>query len=181
MQAMTPTVPCGGRTLAAALAIVAIVAATGAALAGDGSGPVVLMLNKSDDTVAFVDPDTLEVLGKAPTGVGPHEVAVDSAGRFAYVANYGRRGDPGGDLSIIDVRAREAVGRIDLGSKCMPHGLAFGPGDRHLWVTCERDRIVHVVDPKRQQVVRTYETGQEVTHMIAVTPNGHQAFTANIG
>ena len=84
-----------------------LLTAVGAGAAGR-SGPVVLMLNKSDDTVAFVDPKNLELLGKAPTGVGPHEVAVDAAGEFAYIANYGRQ-TPGGDLSIIDVRARKGA------------------------------------------------------------------------
>lgn len=150
------------------------------ALAAGRSGPVVLMLNKSDDTVTFVDPKSLEILGKAPTGVGPHEVAVDAAGEFAYIANYGRQ-TPGGDLSIIDVRARKAAGRIDLGKKCRPHGLAFGPGDRELWVTCEVDQVVMVVDVKNRKVLRTYPTGQDVTHMIVLTPDGRQAFTANMG
>jgi YVTN family beta-propeller protein len=170
-----------GRAVAAAATLLALVVAPAALIAGDHSGPVVLMLNKSDDTVAFVDPDTLEVLGKTPTGVGPHEVAVGPAGRYAYVANYGRQGSPGGDLTVIDVPARKAVGRIDLGKKCMPHGLAFGPGGKELWLTCEEDQLVLVVDPKQQKVIRSYDTGQEVTHMIVVTPDGHQAFTANIG
>ena len=94
-----------------------------------GEGSVVLMLNKSDDTVAFVDPDSLEILGTAPTGVGPHEVAVERTGRYAYVANYGRQ-SPGGSLSVIDVRARKEVEKIDLGSNCRPHGLAFSPSDQ---------------------------------------------------
>ena len=162
------------------VALIMVIFLTPGLRAEKGEGSVVLMLNKSDDTVAFVDPGSLEILGTAPTGVGPHEVAVERTGRYAYVANYGRQ-SPGGSLSVIDVRARKEVEKIDLGSNCRPHGLAFSPSDQELWVTCEEDQLVIVVDPRERKVLRTIDTGQNVTHMIVLTPDGRKAFTANIG
>ena len=48
-----------------------------------------IVLNKSDHEAALVDPETLAVVAKLPTGKGPHEVAVTPDGRWAFVSNYG--------------------------------------------------------------------------------------------
>ncbi len=55
--------------------------------------PVLLIGNKSDDTLTFVDAETLEILGETTTGQGPHEVAASPDGKWAYVANYEGPGD----------------------------------------------------------------------------------------
>jgi hypothetical protein len=47
-----------------------VVIATGAARAAG----VLLICNKSDDTISFVDTKTFDVLGTTTTGRGPHEV-----------------------------------------------------------------------------------------------------------
>ena len=53
-----------------------------------------LVLNKADANLAFVDPAKLEVLAKVPTGEGPHEVDVTADGKTAIVANYGTGPNP---------------------------------------------------------------------------------------
>ena len=51
--------------------------------------PSLVVLSKTDHTLAIVDPATRQVLAKVPVGEDPHEVAVSSDGRTAYVSNYG--------------------------------------------------------------------------------------------
>jgi YVTN family beta-propeller protein len=69
---------------------------------------------------------------------------------------------------------------IGLGEYRRPHGLAWFGADR-LLVTVEAQKAVIEVDPGSGAVRRAVETGQEVSHMVAVTPGGERAFVANIG
>ena len=162
-----------------------IVTALSLALALAGVGPAsaagqLLVLNKSEDTLAFVDPVKLELLGIVPTGRAPHELAVDAASATAYVANYGTQAEPGHTISVVDLAARRLAGLIELGEHLRPHGLTIAP-DGSLWITCEGSREVVVVDPKARKVLRSFKTGQQVTHMVVLTPDGKRAYTANIG
>src|SRR5579872_2641894 len=44
-----------------------------------------LALSKRNHTLAIVDPNTLQVIARAPVGVDPHEVIASSDGKTAYV------------------------------------------------------------------------------------------------
>src|ERR1044072_3894169 len=77
--------------------------------------PTLLVLNKAENSLALVDPSTMSVVARVQTGEGPHEVAVSSDGRTAYVSNYGAE-KPGNSLSVIDLAARKAVRRVDIDS-----------------------------------------------------------------
>ena len=63
-----------------------------------------LALSKADQTLAIVDPATLKVLGRVPSGPDPHEVVASSDGRFAFISNYG--GGAYHTLTVIDLAAR---------------------------------------------------------------------------
>ena len=69
----------------------------------------------------------------APTGNGPHEVAVSHNGRLAVVSNYGVRGAPGNSLTVINLAVSAArlvaFARSILGNYHNPHGSAFLPGE----------------------------------------------------
>jgi DNA-binding beta-propeller fold protein YncE len=73
-----------------------------------------LVLNKSDATLSFVDPKDAQVLAVVGTGIGPHEVAVEPGGKRAVVANYGAA-RAGSSLTVVDLRKRMPVDTIDLG------------------------------------------------------------------
>src|SRR5215471_17627313 len=92
----------------------AILSAAFAGLPALGAAAQLLVLNKSDATLAFVDPASGEVAATVPTGEGPHEVEVSSDARLAFVSNYGAR-TSGNTLSVIDIGARRELKRVDLG------------------------------------------------------------------
>src|SRR5687767_7014351 len=85
--------------LAVALSLLA------AAQAPKASAP--LVLNKAEASMSIVDPATLAVIARVPTGEGPHEAVVSADGRLAYVANYGTGPRPGNSFSVIDIAARK--------------------------------------------------------------------------
>jgi YVTN family beta-propeller protein len=139
-----------------------------------------VVANKSDATVDLVDPATGESRATLPTGDGPHEAIASPDGKFVVVANYGVRGAPGSSLSVIDVAAAEVVRTIGLGEHTRPHGLAWLAGGQ-VAVTTEGSKHLLVVDPGAGKILAAIETAQEVSHMVAVTPDGKRAFVANIG
>ena len=53
------------------------------------SPPALLVLEKSDDTLAIVDPASLQVVARVPAGQDPHEVIASDDGKLAYISNYG--------------------------------------------------------------------------------------------
>jgi YVTN family beta-propeller protein len=144
--------------------------AGGARVAG-----TLLIGNKGEDTLSFVSLADGRELGRAATGRDPHEIAVSPDGRQAAVVSYGASG-----IDVFDIASRRKLRTIDLSPNAGPHGIVWLP-DGRLVVTTERSRSVALVDARRGDAVTTIPTGQEGTHMVAVTPDGQRAFTANIG
>lgn len=136
-----------------------------------------LVLNKADATLAFVDASSLRVLAKIATGEGPHEVAVSADGRIALVANYGTGPNPGSTVSIVDVRARKELQRMALPGLWRPHGT-YTVGS-HIYFTAEGSRAVARYDVARERIDWISGTGQNGTHMIVVREP--KVYTANIG
>ena len=140
--------------------------------------PLLLVLNKSENTLVSVDPATLKVLGRYPTGNGPHEVTVSADGSFAYVSNYGTDSQPGHTLSVIDLAAGKS-NEVDLGKLQRPHGIVESGGK--IYFTAEGSHTVARFDQATQRVDWSRETNQNVTHMVVVMPRGKKLYTANIG
>jgi YVTN family beta-propeller protein len=137
-----------------------------------------LVLNKAENTLAIIDPTSFKVLGRVPVGTGPHEVVASADGRRAYVANYGTQQVLGNSISIIDLAARKELKRVELGPLFRPHGIVEVGGK--IYFTVEVNRAVARYDPAADRVDWVMGTGQTATHMLAVTPDGQRAYTANI-
>lgn len=139
-----------------------------------GATGTLLVGNKGEDTVSFIDLATGRELGRSPTGRMPHEIAISPDGRQAAVVAYGGR-----TIDIFDIATRERLRSIDLTPNEGPHGIAWLPDGRIL-ATTERSQSLTIVDTRRNDAVTAIPTGQRGTHMVAVTPDHRRAFTANI-
>jgi YVTN family beta-propeller protein len=153
------------------LAAVLLLCATTAA------ADTLLVLNKRDATLAFVDPVSMKVVAKIPTGEAPHEVAVSDDGKIAVVCNYGTGPIPGSTLSVIDVAARKELRRVAL-PVLRPHGIE-AVGSR-FWFTAEGSRVIARYDAATDRIDWITGTGQDVTHMLLVMPGEKKIYTANI-
>lgn len=138
-----------------------------------------LVLNKSDATLSFVDAATLKTLATIPTGDAPHEVAVSDDGKIAVVANYGTGPNPGTTLSIIDVPAHKELRRFALPGLLRPHGIEAA-GSR-FWFTAEGSRVIARYDAVSDRIDFISGSGADTTHMIVVTGGEKTIYTANIG
>ena len=147
---------------------------TAVAFAADLPSPALLVLNKAEATLAIVDPATGKVTGRIGTGQGPHEVVVD--GRTAYVTNYGSQ-PPGSSLSIIDLVAQKER-RFDATPLLRPHGIAVSAGK--VWFTAEGSKLIARYDPATGKLDAMLGTGQNSTHMVEVSKDGREIYTANI-
>jgi YVTN family beta-propeller protein len=157
-----------------------LVAATFIASAAFAQSPssTLLVLAKSDNTVAIVDPSTLQVLARIPAGPDPHEIIASDDGKLAFISNYGGSDSTLNTISVVDLVARKAQPPIDLGALRSTHGLDFAGGK--LYFTAETNKIIGRYDPATQRVDWILGTGQDRTHMIAVSKTLNQIVTSNV-
>jgi YVTN family beta-propeller protein len=134
-----------------------------------------LILSKSDHTLAIVDPGTLKVLTRIPVGNDPHEVIASSDGTMAYVSNYG--GGRFNTLAVVDLVAQKPLPAIDLGALRGPHGLDFAAGK--VWFTAEAAKAIGSYDPASNKIDWIFGTGQGRTHMIYVAADLTRIVTTN--
>src|SRR5688572_14559261 len=150
------------------------------AAGGAGSPDLLVVVNKSDDTVSILDAKSGALRPTVRTGRGPHEVEVLADGKTAAVSDYGRAGEPGHTVTLVDVDRGAVLGTVELGPGTRPHGLD-ALADGRLLVTAEGTKELLVVDPKARRVTARIPTGREVSHMVAALRSGGSAFVASIG
>ena len=136
-----------------------------------------LILSKTDRTLSIVDPTSLKVLARMPSGQDPHEVIASTDGHMAFISNYG--GGAYNTLTPVDLVAQKSLPTVDLGPLRGPHGLMFAAGK--VWFTAEAAKVVGRYDPATQKVDWILGTGQNRTHMVYVLDDGKRIVTSNIG
>ena len=160
----------------AGVSSIAFCAATMGVAAQSTPNRSLLALSKHNHTLAIVDPNTLQVVARAPVGPDPHEVIASSDGKTAYVSIYG--GGRYHALSVIDLVGQKALPDIDTGALNGPHGLTFVGGK--LWFTAEGAKVVATYNPESGNIDWVMGTGQNRTHMIYVTPDENKIYTTNV-
>ncbi len=140
----------------------------------------IIVGNKSGNTISLIDRATGKTITQLPTGLQPHEVEVSDDGQLAVVANYGDQENPGNTLSVYNIRQARQTKTIDLGANTRPHGLDWIKGTSKLLVTTEGTQKLLLVDIKKGEILKDLETQQELSHMVAATPNGDRAFVSSI-
>lgn len=143
---------------------------------GQGS---LLVANKNENTVSFVNLAKGIEVSKVEVGVGPHEIAVSPSGKLAAVANYGNKQVISNSLTIIDVVKKEKIKEISLGEYVRPHGLEF-INDSELIVTSEVKQVLVKVTIDTGTVEVVANTGQLASHMVAYSPKDKMGYVANI-
>ncbi|HUR96807.1 MAG TPA: YncE family protein, partial [Pyrinomonadaceae bacterium] len=145
---------------------------------GQPTKPVLVALNKDESTLAIIDPSTMKIVSKVPTGDSPHEVALSADGKTAFVANYGAK-TPGSSISVIDTASGKEIRRFDVSPLMRPHGLLVMGGK--LYFTAEVNRVIARYDPAANKIDWIMGTGQNVSHMVVGTADQKRFYTSNLG
>src|SRR5260370_9573135 len=80
-----------------------------------------LVLEKSDNTLAIVDPSSLNIVGRVPSGPDPHEVESSPDGKYAYISNYGGFGNALPTTSVVALPPQKPPPPPYLPARAFPH------------------------------------------------------------
>ncbi len=161
------------------LIVPAFTCLSSSAHAAQTAPPLLLVLEKQDKTLAFVDTTSASVLARVDVGNDPHEVVVSPDGKTAYVSNYGGPGSAEHTISVVDLVSRKALPAIDLGIFHSAHGL-FIATDGELYFTAETNKVIGRYNLSLHQIDWILGTGQNRSHMLEVSKDLNTIYLANV-
>jgi DNA-binding beta-propeller fold protein YncE len=157
------------------------------AIAATGQRPALLVVNQGDHNLSFIDPVSKRQLDAVDVdGITGHEVGLSGDGRFAFVPIYGNSGvgKPGTDgrtIAVIDTHTHKLVKTIDFGHGVRPHCVVYDSKRDLIYISTELDRSIAILDPHSFKILGQIPTGQDQSHMLALSHDGRFGYTANVG
>ncbi|MBV1910602.1 MAG: beta-propeller fold lactonase family protein [Kangiellaceae bacterium] len=136
----------------------------------------VIVVNKRDNTVSFIDVASKQIKFTQATGKGPHELALTNDGLWAVVTDY----VGGNSLSIFDVKKAKKIRSIDLSSYPNPHGVLFLNDQRRVAVSSEGSDSVVIVNIHSGEIIKVISTQQKGSHMVALPASSDRVYTTNM-
>ncbi|RJQ73070.1 YncE family protein [Pseudonocardiaceae bacterium YIM PH 21723] len=145
--------------------------------AGSPSGDVLAVVEKGAGRLAFFDTGTGARLDEILLQPYPHEMAVDSTGRWAYIGHYGVEfsgspGEGGSAVFQVDLHRRELVRTISTASHNRIHGVRL---DCH-------DRLYSLSEATGSLLTgtRAIPTGGRKTHLFTLSQDGERAYVTGL-
>src|SRR5580698_9894528 len=158
--------------------LAALLFGVAASVAAQTPSAALLVLEKSDNAMAMVDPASMKIVARVPAGTDPHEIVASTDGRVAYISNYGGTDSDLHTISVVDLLAHKELPAIDLGALRSAHGL-FYAGDK-LYFTLETNKAFGRYDPAAKGIDWVLGTGQDRTHMVYVFEDLQRIVTSNV-
>lgn len=170
----------GAGTLASGLST----PASGAARAAETD--VLMVVEKSSHAVSFYDAESGQRLRTVGLPDYPHEMVVDSRGRFAYVGHYGVRmsstvGEGGAAVFVIDLAERSLARTIDTRPFNRIHGMGIDRRDR-LYALSEEKAVLLGFDAPSTDLAptRAVPTHGVKTHLFTLSRDGERAYVTGL-
>ena len=134
-----------------------------------GSGHIVVAVHEKNELVG-IDPASLQIVGHYPmTGIeSPHGIALDQAGRLAFVA-----GEDNHMLAVVDLSTMKVLATHPVGKD--PDVLAFDPGLKRLYVSAESGNVF-VFREDGKTLVNEGHILIPHAHTVCVDPNTHLVY-----
>lgn len=154
-----------------------------ASAAPDRANADLLLVSLSgEDRIALVEAITGARVETFPAAGGPHEIAVSSDGRHAYVANprSGPGGKPGRHVSVVDLTARAVKASLDLGTYEQPHDVRVSSDGLRLWVAVAPSRAVLELDTRTGRIAKIWPTDADGGWFVAVTPDDRKIYVPHL-
>src|SRR5438132_7515269 len=134
-----------------------------------GSGHILVAVHEKNELVA-IDPANLQIIGHYPmTGIeSPHGIALDQAGRLAFVA-----GEDNHMLAVVDLNTMKVLATHPVGED--PDVLAFDPGLKRLYVSAESGNVF-VFREDGKTLVYEGDISIPHAHTVCVDPSTHLVY-----
>lgn len=140
-----------------------------------------IVVNKTDNTVSFIDLASASIIKTLPTGKGPHELVVSENGKWAVSTDF-----VGGDsLTVFDIENMAVARTIPLPKYPGPHGISFlpnklFPNNDTVVFTSGKSQHVGIANIHTGVVSEGIKTAQNTTHMLAIDNKENALYTTNI-
>jgi DNA-binding beta-propeller fold protein YncE len=142
-------------------------------------GALVISVN-GENQIALIDPATYKALARLPSGINPHDIAVSTDGRYAYIAVMGTQSEPGHSVTVLDLKQRVVKTTIELNPYNRCHDLKVSRDGARLWATCAPSKAVIEIDTRSGRIIRDWKLDQDGAWMLVVTPDERKIYTANL-
>lgn len=146
-----------------------------------GYSDTLIVANKFEGTVSFIDLESGEEVARRETGPSPHEVTLSPDQRLAVVVSYLEDGYIGRELNVFDIASTKLVKTIDIEPHLAPHGIGWIGDSSSVIVTTEETRDVIRVDVERGKVTGVAVTDQIGSHLLALSPDSALAYVTSRG
>lgn len=112
----------------------------------DAAHGVLYVTTELDDAVTAIDPKTLKIVGKVPTGQKEsHMLALSHDGRWGYTANVGP-----GTVSVLDMTGRRTAAVIPVAGEVQR--IAISADDREVFTSDQTQPRLAVIDTATRKV-----------------------------
>ena len=133
------------------------------------SGHILVAVHDVNQLVS-IDPGTATIVGRLPlTGIAnPHGIALDVAGRLAFVA-----GEQNHSVAVVDLAAMKMVSVYETGDD--PDVLAYDSGLKRLYVSSESGTVT-LFQQKGRALSVLSEFHMPHAHTVCVDPKSHLVY-----
>jgi DNA-binding beta-propeller fold protein YncE len=112
----------------------------------DAASGMLYVTTELDDAITVIDPRTLKIVGKVPTGqMESHMLALSSDGRLGYTANVGP-----GTVSVLDMVGRKTIAVIPVAGDVQR--IAISRDDRFVFTSDQAKPRLAVIDTVAKRV-----------------------------
>jgi YVTN family beta-propeller protein len=140
-----------------------------------------IVSNRGEGTVSFIDTDTNAVIQQLNVELGAHEFAVSPDGTRAVGSCYGSgpgHKTPDQRLFVLDIPERKLLKTIDLGDNPRPNDIRFLDDHTQIVVTSEVKQRLLTVNIESGEIVKVTPFNQKAGHMLALAPDGKTAYVS---
>jgi len=135
-----------------------------------------IVLNKDEDTVSYIDLNTHQTVKKITTDYNPHEVVISPDKKKTFVTC-----SLGNSLYVISNETLEVIDVIKHEGFNFPHGLAVSKKLGELYLASTRSNKFYVLDMESHEIKKIIDTYQDMSHMVTMSPYEKLAYIPNIG
>jgi len=133
-----------------------------------------LVLNRDDDCISVVEPETGETVDEIMTAFDPRTIETSPDGHKSYITC-----SEGNRLVVLDNETGSITGRISHELFDGPHGLVVRTSENELWVVSEHNSQVFVFDIETDALLDIIETHQSQSNTLSLDADESTAYVTN--